>query len=298
MPCARGARCWCSSAACWWERPLPPRVRRRRAVVSPDGKRAAWPGDGRSVWNQTRASASAEWRDPERLLSIRGTVGKLVFSPDGKQLGFENPRGDHGFIAVYDLKANKIDYVDPSFGIDSGPVWSADGQMSFVRRIRGVADQPVTAPVPSFGPWSRPPVRTNDVFTSPRTSCRRRSPTGPRPPATAARSPTSPARRRPRDLLHALRHAVAPHRQLPERRRPRALAARDLARRRRGRVRARQLAEQRRARSSTRAATSTRRTAWSTSSPSRPSVPRLLGDGLAPAFTPDDSLLVWINGTT
>jgi dipeptidyl aminopeptidase/acylaminoacyl peptidase len=27
-------------------------------------------------------------------------------------------------------------------------------------------------------------------------------------------------------------------------------------------------------------------------------VPRLLGDGLAPAFTPDDGMLVWVNGAT
>src|SRR5215213_2335872 len=65
------------------------------AALSPDGKRAAWvSADAKSVWNETRASGSADWRDPERLLSIRGTVGKLVFSPDSKQLAFENPRGD------------------------------------------------------------------------------------------------------------------------------------------------------------------------------------------------------------
>ena len=62
------------------------------AVLSPDGKRAAWAGDaGKSVWNQTRASATAAWRDPERLLSIRGTVGKIVFSPDSKQVGVREP---------------------------------------------------------------------------------------------------------------------------------------------------------------------------------------------------------------
>src|SRR4051812_41908017 len=84
------------------------------AVLSHDGKRAAWASDDhKSVWDQTRASASADWRDPERLLSIRGTVGKLVFSPDDKRLAFENPRGDHGFIAVYDFKANEIGYADP-----------------------------------------------------------------------------------------------------------------------------------------------------------------------------------------
>jgi Tol biopolymer transport system component len=50
-----------------------------------------------------------------------------VFSPAGKQLALENPRGDHGFIAVYDLKTNRIGYVDPSFGTDGAPAWSPDG---------------------------------------------------------------------------------------------------------------------------------------------------------------------------
>ncbi len=135
------------------------------AVLSPDGKRAAWVGDGgQSVWNETRASPAGEWRDPERLLAIRGTVGKLVFSPDSKQLAFENPRGDHAYIAVYDLKANKIGYADPSFGVDSAPAGRRTARsLSFVRTYGGPA-VPVTAPVPSFGPWAQPPARTNDVF--------------------------------------------------------------------------------------------------------------------------------------
>src|SRR3954453_17786721 len=130
------------------------------AVLSPNSRRAAWvSADAKSVWNETRASASGEWRDPERLLSIRGTVGKLVFSPDSRQLAFENPRGDHAYIAVYDLKANKLGYADPSFGVDSAPSWSADGtSLSFVRTYGGPA-VPVTAPVPSFGPWAQPPAR-------------------------------------------------------------------------------------------------------------------------------------------
>src|SRR5277367_4803628 len=43
------------------------------AVESADGKRSAWvSGDGRSVWSATRADRTAEWGEPDRLLSIRG----------------------------------------------------------------------------------------------------------------------------------------------------------------------------------------------------------------------------------
>ena len=250
-----GARSWCAialvSGVAFGAAPRPhtrPRRRRPGRCCRPTASgRRGWPTDGKSVWNETRASASAEWRDPERLLSIRGTVGKLVFSPDSKQLAFENPRGDHAFIAVYDLKTNKIGYADPSFGTDSAPVVVGRRHAALVRaQLRRVAGQPVTAPVPSFGPWSPPPVRTNDVF---KVADILQAPISYGPEAVRRR----PLDRlhhargdRPRDLLHALRHAVAPRRQLPRRRRPRALAARRLARRRRDRLRARQLAEQRR----------------------------------------------------
>lgn len=135
------------------------------AVLSPDGKQAAWvSNDAKSILSETRKGA--HWSDPKQLLTIRGTVGKLVFSPDSKQLAFENPRGDHGFIAVYDSNTKKIGYVDPSFGTDSAPAWTPGGkQISFKRSYPGIPDQQLTEPVPSFGRWTPPPARANDVFT-------------------------------------------------------------------------------------------------------------------------------------
>src|SRR5262245_61055664 len=108
------------------------------SVLSPDGKQAAWVSDdAKSIFGETREGA--HWTDPAQLLNIRGTVGKLVFSPDSKQLAFENPRGDHGFIGVYDIQSAQIDYVDPSFGTDSSPTWTPSGkQISFVRSYPGI----------------------------------------------------------------------------------------------------------------------------------------------------------------
>lgn len=98
------------------------------AVESPDGRRTVWvPADGRSVMSATRATRTADWGAPDRLLTIRGAVKNLVFSPDNARLAFENPRTSNGtastdkwaFIAVYDFATRQVSYVDPSFDLDS-----------------------------------------------------------------------------------------------------------------------------------------------------------------------------------
>ena len=150
------------------------------AVISPDGKRAAWPSDdARSVWGATRKSATAEWDAPSRMLTIRGTVRNLIFSPDGSRLAFENPRaltggraGGRGgtetwaFIVVFDIAKRTIAYVDPQFGIDSAHSWSADGrEISFTRKFGDLPPQKLTKPVPEVRPWTPPPAKPGDEFS-------------------------------------------------------------------------------------------------------------------------------------
>ena len=96
------------------------------APLSPDGVRAAWPSeDGRQLWSATRATPATRGVPLLRLLTIRGSVAKIAFSPDGKQIAFENRRAStHGFIAIFDLPSNKILYVDPVFATDTDPVWT------------------------------------------------------------------------------------------------------------------------------------------------------------------------------
>ena len=146
------------------------------AVISPDGKRSAWPSeDERSVWSATRAGATAAWSEPVRWLTIRGTVRNLVFSPDGKRLAFENLRAGNtqatakdtwAFIAVYDITARRISYVDPQFGVDAEPKWSADGtQISFTRRLGQLPVTSLTRPVPSLRAWTLPPARPGEMYS-------------------------------------------------------------------------------------------------------------------------------------
>ncbi len=148
------------------------------AALSPDGLRAAWASDDRkSVFSATRANAAAGWAAPNRLLTTRGTVGKVVFSPDGKSIAYENlrtwrddgtPDDRWGFIGVYDIPTRQISYVDPSFSIDTDPVWSGDGgSLSFTRKTAGVPDAHLTRPVTrlKLGAWEPPPLRPSERYT-------------------------------------------------------------------------------------------------------------------------------------
>ena len=136
------------------------------AIVSPDRGRAIWAKeDATGFWLAERGTPGSGWGQPRSLLSIRGAVRNPIFSPDGRRLAFENPRGGHatgsngpsrhhmwGFIAVYDFANRHISYVNPSYGSDSAPVWSANGdRISYIRRAEGIADQRLTSPVPQAG---------------------------------------------------------------------------------------------------------------------------------------------------
>ncbi len=145
--------------------PAPP-----AAVVSPDGQREVWaPAGCHCVWGAERGSATAAWSSPHRLFEIRGAVGKIVFSPDGSRIAFENPRGDWtveaahgspamegfsparyygwGFIATYDFAQNRVGYVDPEFATDTDPKWETATTVSFTRHADGAKDARLTQAV-------------------------------------------------------------------------------------------------------------------------------------------------------
>jgi dipeptidyl aminopeptidase/acylaminoacyl peptidase len=148
------------------------------ASLSPDGLRAVWAADDRrSLLSATRTGASADWSAPDRLLSTRGKIGKIVFSPDGRRIAYEDTRTwlDNGaatdrwqFIGVYDLRTRQIGYVDPAFDLDSDPRWAADStQITFTRSIDGLSASELTraVPVPANGAWQPPPRRASERFT-------------------------------------------------------------------------------------------------------------------------------------
>jgi dipeptidyl aminopeptidase/acylaminoacyl peptidase len=104
-------------------------------AVSPKGDRVIWLLHGQpfSAALDTRGNVPRVGK-PAPLFSIRGSLSDPVFSPDGSRLAFTNSRGDHGFIAIYNLATKRISYAAPCFSSDFAPAWSADGkQIAFVR---------------------------------------------------------------------------------------------------------------------------------------------------------------------
>ena len=109
-------------------------------AVSPNGDRVAFIRRGQIWWAPLDAkSAPALRRLLQRLLHNpavkgRGECARPVWSPDGARLAFENNRGDHGFIGVFDVAAGALRYLDPGTDFDGQPEWSPDSRsVAFVR---------------------------------------------------------------------------------------------------------------------------------------------------------------------
>ena len=99
-------------------------------IFTPAGDQVIWIRDGH-FW----ISPAIGGRE-RKLFEIRGSVGAPQWSPDGSQLAFVSARGDHSFIAVYDLRANQLRFLSPSVDRDLAPRWSPDGRrIAFIRLL-------------------------------------------------------------------------------------------------------------------------------------------------------------------
>ena len=99
---------------------------------------------------------------PEPLLSSRGELGSLVFSPDGKRLAFVSDRRDHAFVGVYELASKAIRWMDPSVDRDGQPAFSPDGSRLAFLRVPASKDLFTFGPKRTAEPWS---IRVADVAT-------------------------------------------------------------------------------------------------------------------------------------
>jgi dipeptidyl aminopeptidase/acylaminoacyl peptidase len=98
----------------------------------------AYTKDGQ-IW-----TAPLDASEKPKQIVVRGNCSDPQWSPDGGKLGFVAGRGDHAFIAVYDILAHSILYVAPSVDRDGDPVWSLDGRrIAFVRKPAEPRDEPL-----------------------------------------------------------------------------------------------------------------------------------------------------------
>ena len=107
------------------------------AELSPDGRMVAYVKDGQIYRSFTRPAATRDSIDLglKPYIKAWGTQRNLSWSPDGSRLAFVSARGNHSFIAVYEVKTKRVTYLAPSVDFDDAPSWSPDGkEIVFTRR--------------------------------------------------------------------------------------------------------------------------------------------------------------------
>jgi len=70
---------------------------------------------------------------------VRGKNEPVAWSPDGTKLLFTSRRADHGFVGIYDAKAQTVNYIAPTVDWDVDPVWSLDGKRVAYARVQSQA---------------------------------------------------------------------------------------------------------------------------------------------------------------
>ncbi len=120
-------------------------------TLSPDGKYVVFARDGQLYRAKTsRPVTSAMDTAGVPFIKEWGRQSDPVWSPDGAKLAFVSARENHAFIAVYDVKTRRVDFLAPSTDMDGGPVWSPDSKrIAFIRRPGTPFGQQVAANAPN-----------------------------------------------------------------------------------------------------------------------------------------------------
>jgi dipeptidyl aminopeptidase/acylaminoacyl peptidase len=117
--------------------------------ISPDGLTAVWVGAKHHLWITNIAGD----KPARQLTELRGEESEPQWSPDGKHIAFSSGRGDHGFIAIFDVAEQRVRYVTPSVDRDFAPRWSPDGKrLVFIRTPGAESHLPMIPQRPQ--PWA------------------------------------------------------------------------------------------------------------------------------------------------
>jgi dipeptidyl aminopeptidase/acylaminoacyl peptidase len=120
-----------------WEGGEPRRVDAGHSPHASSRGTIAYEKDGQ-IW-----LAPLEGSEKPQQLVVRGHNFDPHWSPDGSKLAFVSARGDHSFIALYDVATKSISFLAPTADFDSNFVWSLDGKrLAFVRRPAQERDAP------------------------------------------------------------------------------------------------------------------------------------------------------------
>ena len=131
-------------------------------VFTHDGRSLLFVHDGQ-IWITDTAAPSAA----HQLVFDRGSASSLTLSPDDHLLAFISHRSEanepsHSFLALYDLDARTLRFLNPSTSNDSAPVFSPGGNQVAWLRSPFVEPREFSAARTSPTPWS---IQLADVTT-------------------------------------------------------------------------------------------------------------------------------------